>query len=88
MTVLDYLRPRLFEPLGIAKPAWEASTQGITAGGYGLSVRTTELIPGQILALKTLLAQVGESTVATVILPDDRQGTYIPKPTPKPSATP
>ncbi|HKB03899.1 MAG TPA: serine hydrolase [Gemmataceae bacterium] len=42
-TVLDYLRPRLFEPLGIDKPTWEASPQGITAGGYGLSVRTEDI---------------------------------------------
>ena len=33
MTVLDYLRPRLFEPLGIENPTWVASPQGITAGG-------------------------------------------------------
>src|SRR5437868_7240084 len=39
-TVLDYLRPRLFEPLGIEHPTWETSPQGITAGGYGLSIRT------------------------------------------------
>ena len=25
MTVLDYLRPRLFEPLGIEHPTWETS---------------------------------------------------------------
>ena len=42
-TVLDYLRPRLFEPLGIDKPTWEASPQGITAGGYGLSIRTEDI---------------------------------------------
>ena len=30
MTVLDYLRPRLFEPLGIERPTWETSPQGIT----------------------------------------------------------
>lgn len=42
-TVLDYLRPRLFEPLGIENPTWEASPQGITAGGYGLSVRTEDI---------------------------------------------
>ncbi|HXD85135.1 MAG TPA: serine hydrolase [Urbifossiella sp.] len=42
-TVLDYLTPRLFEPLGIAKPTWEASPQGISAGGYGLSVRTEDI---------------------------------------------
>ena len=43
MTVLDYLRPRLFEPLGIAHPTWESSPQGITAGGYGLSIRTEDI---------------------------------------------
>ena len=43
MTVLDYLRPRLFEPLGIRHPTWEASPQGITAGGYGLSIRTEDI---------------------------------------------
>ena len=42
-TVLDYLRPRLFEPLGIERPAWEACPQGISAGGYGLSVRTEDI---------------------------------------------
>ena len=42
-TVLEYLKPRLFEPLGIENPTWEASPQGITAGGYGLSVRTEAL---------------------------------------------
>jgi CubicO group peptidase (beta-lactamase class C family) len=42
-TVLDYLRPRLFEPLGIENPAWEKSPQGVTAGGYGLSVRTEDI---------------------------------------------
>jgi len=39
-TVLDYLGPRLFDPLGIEHPTWEASPQGISAGGFGLSVRT------------------------------------------------
>ena len=43
MTVLDYLRPRLFEPLGFKDPVWISSPQGITAGAYGLSVRTEEI---------------------------------------------
>lgn len=56
-------------------------------GFYGLSLRTPELIPGQVQLLKTLL--VGrEPAVKTVILADDREGTYVPKATPKPSATP
>jgi CubicO group peptidase (beta-lactamase class C family) len=42
-TVLDYLKPRLFDPLGIAKPTWEASPQGISTGGYGLSIRTEDI---------------------------------------------
>jgi len=43
MTVLDYLRPRLFEPLGFKDPFWLSSPQGITAGAYGLSIRTEEI---------------------------------------------
>ncbi|MBI2823480.1 MAG: serine hydrolase [Planctomycetia bacterium] len=42
-TVLDYLRPRLFEPLGIDGPTWEMSPQGISTGGYGLSIRTEDI---------------------------------------------
>ena len=42
-TVLDYLRPRLFEPLGIENPTWEVSPQGISTGGYGLSIRTEDI---------------------------------------------
>jgi CubicO group peptidase (beta-lactamase class C family) len=42
-TVLDYLRPRLFEPLGIENPTWQASKQGISLGGFGLSVRTEDI---------------------------------------------
>src|SRR5262249_20836020 len=43
MTVLDYLRPRLFEPLGFENPTWVASPQGVSAGAYGLMVRTEEI---------------------------------------------
>ncbi len=43
MTVLDYLRPRLFEPLGIENPTWGTSPQGVSLGGYGLSVRTEDI---------------------------------------------
>jgi CubicO group peptidase (beta-lactamase class C family) len=42
-TLLDYLRPRLFEPLGIEHPTWETSPEGISTGGYGLSVRTEDI---------------------------------------------
>lgn len=41
--LLDYLRPRIFEPLGISEGSWASSPQGINAGGWGLSL-TTESI--------------------------------------------
>jgi CubicO group peptidase (beta-lactamase class C family) len=42
-TVAEYLQPRLFEPLGIAPPVWNTNWQGISLGGYGLSVRTEDI---------------------------------------------
>jgi POTRA domain-containing FtsQ-type protein len=57
-------------------------------GFYTPSLRTTELVPGQVQALRELLIKVGEPTVATVILADDSTGVYIPKPSTKPSEAP
>ena len=52
-TVLDYLTPRLFEPLGIEKPTWDASPQGISIGGYGLYLRTEDIVKfGQLYLQK------------------------------------
>ncbi|NQV28554.1 MAG: serine hydrolase, partial [Rhodopirellula sp.] len=42
-TVVDYLTPRLFEPLGIEKPTWDKSPQGISIGGYGLYLHTEDI---------------------------------------------
>ncbi len=42
-TLLDYLQPRLFTPLGIERPTWEFSPQGINMGGFGLSLTTSEV---------------------------------------------
>jgi len=41
--LLHYLGPRLFAPLGIAHPTWETSPEGIDAGGWGLSITTTDI---------------------------------------------
>lgn len=41
--VLDFLRPRLFEPLGITGMTWETCPRGINTGGWGLSVPTEAL---------------------------------------------
>ncbi|MCL6603717.1 MAG: beta-lactamase family protein [Paenibacillus sp.] len=43
ITLLDYLEPRLFTPLGIKDPAWETCPRGINTGGFGLSVRTEDI---------------------------------------------
>ncbi len=41
--LVDYLQPRLFDPLGIVKPTWETSPQGIALGGYGLYLHTEDI---------------------------------------------
>jgi CubicO group peptidase (beta-lactamase class C family) len=43
ITMVDYLTPRLFEPLGIQKPTWETDPKGVNVGGWGLSVRTEDI---------------------------------------------
>jgi len=48
--LLDYLEPRLLAPLGIEGATWEESPEGISVGGYGLSLRTDDLAKfGQLL---------------------------------------
>ena len=42
-TVLEYLKPRLFGPLGIEGEDWEVSPQGINTGGWGLRLRTEDI---------------------------------------------
>ena len=42
-TELEFLKPRLFEPLGIADPQWDASPEGYSLGGYGLKLRTEDI---------------------------------------------
>ncbi|MEU4389057.1 serine hydrolase [Kribbella sp. NPDC023855] len=42
-TLLDYLRPRLFGPLGAHEAIWEQSQEGISFGGWGLSLNTESL---------------------------------------------
>ncbi|HET9906050.1 MAG TPA: serine hydrolase [Anaerolineales bacterium] len=42
-TLLDYLRPRLLDPLGIENPFWETDPRGINLGGTGLHIKTEEI---------------------------------------------
>ena len=42
-TLVEYLTPRLFAPLGIEGATWETCPQGANTGGFGLSVRTEDI---------------------------------------------
>jgi len=52
-TTLDYLTPRLFEPLGIRGIDWENDPQGINVGGWGLRLKTEDMAKfGQLFLQK------------------------------------
>ena len=52
-TVLDYLKPRLLDPLGFENPTWLTSPQGVSLGAFGFSGRTEEIARfGQLLLQK------------------------------------
>lgn len=42
-TLMDYLTPRLFEPLGITGADWEIDTRGNNVGGWGLRLKTEDI---------------------------------------------
>lgn len=53
MTIRDYLVPRLFEPLGIKKPDWDLSPEGVCCGGFGLHLTSDSIARfGQCLLQK------------------------------------
>ena len=41
--VIDYLKPRLFDPLGISGMDWEENMMSINTGGWGLRVKTEDM---------------------------------------------
>jgi CubicO group peptidase (beta-lactamase class C family) len=43
LKLIDYLQPRLFEPLGIENPVWDECPMGYNTGGFGLSIRTEDI---------------------------------------------
>ena len=51
-TVFDYLKPRLFERVGITDATWDASPAGITWGGVGLNIRTEDIARFGLLYLQ------------------------------------
>jgi hypothetical protein len=42
-TLVDFLQPRLFDPLEIKRPYWEKDPEGIEVGGTGLYVTTLDI---------------------------------------------
>ncbi len=55
--LLDYLTPRLLEPLGIVGATTEVSPQGIDLGGLGMSMRTEDVAKLGLLYLQDGLWQ-------------------------------
>lgn len=48
--VIDYLKPRLFDPLNIAGIDWETDPSGVNTGGWGLRLKTEDMAKfGQLL---------------------------------------
>ncbi|HEY4936190.1 MAG TPA: serine hydrolase [Puia sp.] len=41
--VVDYLKPRLFDPLGITGMDWEENLMSVNTGGWGLRVKTEDM---------------------------------------------
>lgn len=51
-TVIEYLKPRLFDPLGIEGMDWEVNPQGINVGGWGLRLKTEDIAKFGLLYLQ------------------------------------
>ena len=51
-TLLEYLSPRLFTPLGIEGATWESCPRGVNTGGFGLSIKTEDIAKFGQLYLK------------------------------------
>lgn len=43
MKLVDYLKPRLFDPLGFGEYWWEQSPEGVSAGGTGFHLQTEDI---------------------------------------------
>jgi hypothetical protein len=51
-TLEEYLRPRLFEPLGIEAPLWGKSPEGVNLGDGGIALHTEDLAKFGLLYLQ------------------------------------
>jgi CubicO group peptidase (beta-lactamase class C family) len=51
LPVFEYLKPRLFEPLGFGPVSWDSSPQGVSTGGWGFMVRLEDIAKFGLLYL-------------------------------------
>jgi hypothetical protein len=78
-TLVEYLGPRLFEPLGIENPVWDSHPNGVNFGGWGLNITTEDIARfGQLYLQKgswhgrqLIPAQWVEAATAKQIANDD-----------------
>ena len=49
--LLDYLKPRLLHPLGISGATWDQCPRGINTGGWGLTIKTEDILRFGLLYL-------------------------------------
>jgi CubicO group peptidase (beta-lactamase class C family) len=80
-TTLEYLRPRLFEPLGIEHSDWESSPEGYSLGGYGLKLCTEDIAKfGQLYLQKgkwhgkQLIPEVWIEQATSKQVPNEQEG--------------
>jgi CubicO group peptidase (beta-lactamase class C family) len=79
-TTLEFLKPRLFEPLGIENPEWTSSPEGNSLGGYGLKLRTEDIAKfGQLYLQKgkwngkQLIPEEWVAQASSKQVPNDRE---------------
>lgn len=74
--VVDYLKPRLFDPLGISGMDWEENLSGTNTGGWGLRIKTEDMAKlGQLYLQKGIWngnqiipsSWIDEATTAQII---------------------
>ncbi len=60
MTLLDYLKQKLFIPMHITDVAWEISPEGINTGGWGLHIQSESLAKFGLLLLNRVFGKAGQ----------------------------
>jgi CubicO group peptidase (beta-lactamase class C family) len=74
--VIDYLKPRLFDPLGITGMDWEENLAGVNTGAWGLRIKTEDMAKlGQLYLQKGIwngnqilpASWIEEATTAKII---------------------